>query len=81
MMAALDLTKLKKRGLSILRVEADDWYDLEASQGRGAKFTLVFDYETARAATNRAPVLIVLPGGALEEDRYWFEDGNRQSQP
>lgn len=73
-MTNLDLSKLKKRGLAVLRMGPDDWYDLEASRGRGARFTLVYPYEQAREATSRTPVLIVLPGGVLEPDRYWFED-------
>lgn len=79
-MTGLDLSKLKKRGLSILRMEAADWYDLEASRGGGARFTLVFPYEVARQATARAPVLIVLPGGELTAGRYHFED-DRKPQP
>lgn len=77
-MVDLDLSKLKKRGLSILRMEAADWYDLEASRGGGARFTLVFPYEVARQATARAPVLIVLPGGELTTDRYYFEDDRKR---
>lgn len=73
-MADLELGKLKKRGLSVLRMGPGDWYDLEASRGEGAKFTLVFPYETARGLSARAPVLLVLPGGVLQDGRYWFED-------
>ena len=73
-MAAIDLKTLKARGLSVLRIGPEGWYDLEASRGAGARFTLVFPHTVARQAAVRAPVLIVLPGGRLGRSDYWFED-------
>ena len=70
----MDLSNLRKRSLSVLRMGADDWYDFEASRGDGVRFTIVVPYEVARQATSRAPVLIVISGGVLHLDRYYFED-------
>jgi hypothetical protein len=73
-MTDLNLSNLKKRSLSVLRIGTDDWYDFEASRGGGVRFTIVVPYEVARQATSRTPVLIVLPAGGLDPDRYFFED-------
>lgn len=78
-MTDLDLSNLKKRSLSVLRIGADEWYDFEASRGGGVRFTIVVPYEVARQATSRTPVLIVLPGGVLDRDRYFFEDERRSA--
>ncbi|HVC35286.1 MAG TPA: hypothetical protein VNL16_17365, partial [Chloroflexota bacterium] len=78
-MADLDLKTLKARGLSVLRMGPEAWYDLAASRGGGARFTLVFPHAVARQAVVRAPILIVLPGGKLGHSEYWFEDDRSRS--
>jgi hypothetical protein len=64
-MSDLDLTALKRRGLSVLRLSAADWHELRETRGRGAKFTSIFRHGTARAGNVRAPVLIVIEGGMV----------------
>src|SRR5476649_1928076 len=64
-MSDLDLTALKRRGLSVLRLSAADWHELRETRGRGAKFTSIFCHGAARAGNVRAPVLIVIEGGMV----------------
>lgn len=79
MMTHLNLDKLKKRGLTILRMEASDWHDLEQTRGGGARFTEVFPHYVAREAKARSPVLIVVSGGP-SGDEISFESQDRGPQ-
>lgn len=63
-MTPSDLTLLKRRGLSVLRLDADDWQELLNSRQRGQRFTLVYPHGIARSAKSGSPVLIVIQGGA-----------------
>lgn len=74
-MSDIDLRTLKKRGLSILRMRATEWADLQESRGQGARFTSVFPHEIARAGKTRAPVLLAVEGGQVESSlRYYRPD-------
>lgn len=62
-MTTLDLKPLKKRGLAILRLSAEEWQDLLDGRMGGSRFTLVFPHDVARVAKPKSPVLIVIAGG------------------
>ena len=62
-MTRLDLKPLKKRGLAILRLSADDWQELLDGRKAGSRFTLVFPHDVARVAKAKSPVLVVIDGG------------------
>jgi hypothetical protein len=64
-MSDLDFRSLKHRGLSILRVTASGWQELQETRGRGARFTSVFPHHIARSGKARSPVLIVVEGGQV----------------
>ena len=65
-MSEVDLRTLKKRGLSVLRIPANEWADLQESRSQGARFTSVFPHNIARAGRTRAPALLTVEGGAVE---------------
>lgn len=62
-MTGPDLAPLKRRGLTVLRLDADGWQGLLNSRQLGRRFTLVFPHGIARAAKPGSPVLIVILGG------------------
>jgi len=59
----LDLRPLKSRGLSVLRMDALDWIDLEERRQKGTRFTMVFPHAVARSGKARSPALIAIAGG------------------
>ena len=67
-MSDLDLTALKRRGLSVLRVSAATWHELLETRGSGTKFTSIFPHGAARAGSAKAPVLMVIEGGMVGGD-------------
>lgn len=78
-MTTLDLKPLKKRGLTILRLSGEEWQELLNGRKGGARFTLVFPHDVARAAKAKSPVLVVIAGGrAYEGD--WDEPVKVQAQ-
>jgi hypothetical protein len=60
-----NLAALKRRGLSILRLSAAQWHELQQTRGRGEKFTLIFSHVLARAGRVAAPALLVIEGGSV----------------
>ncbi|WP_283471073.1 hypothetical protein [Methylosinus trichosporium] len=62
-MSEIDITALKRRGLSFLRLSAAEWRELQETRGRGTKFTSVFPHATARAGRARAPAILLIEGG------------------
>ncbi|HEY1750376.1 MAG TPA: hypothetical protein VGG29_03885 [Caulobacteraceae bacterium] len=77
-MPDLDLRTLKKRGLSVLRISAGDWYDLQQSRGQGARFTSVFPHAVARSGKAKAPVILVIAGDAISHDDDSFYQPHHQ---
>ena len=70
-MSDIDLKALKKLGLSVLQMRADEWADLQESRGQGLRFTSVFLHGIARAGISRAPALIAVEGGRVERHRLF----------
>jgi hypothetical protein len=77
----LDIDTLKQRGLSILRLSVGDWLELQETRALGHRFTSVFPHRIARSAKTRAPVLMVISGGAIPVDEIFGDTPDAHAEP
>jgi hypothetical protein len=57
-----DLKFLAKRGLSLLRLDSDDWEAVEETRHLGTRFSLTFPHEVARNGRSQSAALIAVSG-------------------
>jgi hypothetical protein len=58
------LDVLSKRGLSLLRLDSEEWDALEDTRHAGRRFTLTFPHEIARGARRHSVALIEISGSS-----------------
>jgi len=56
------LTKLARRGLSFLRLDDEEWAELEGTRLSGSRFSLIFPHQVARSGKKDALALISVEG-------------------
>lgn len=60
-----ELRELQRAGLILVRVDRETWDELEGTRRHGARFTLNFRHQIARAAKPRTLALIAIGRGSL----------------